>query len=164
MHGVRIEGREGSGVTTGRDGPAPALSIEVRNPPVLSLVAVAFGLGCVALVGFALAESARVDPVVSRLRRLAPFVAGLAVTTAALATLRAHTRIVVEADRIVVERARKAPPARHALGAGWRVEADPVTGDVRLVGGDEIVVLAPALLPEQAALVAAALSGALPRS
>lgn len=164
MHGVRIEGRESATVTTYRDGPAPALSIQVRNPPVLSFAGAALGLGIVALGVFALVESARLDPVVSGLRVIATLVFGLGVTAAALGALRPHTRLRVEGDRIVVERARKAPPSRHALGAGRRVEADPVTGDVRLVGGDETVVLAPALLPEQAALVAVALSGALPRS
>lgn len=96
MHGVRIEGRESATVTTYRDGPAPALSIQVRNPPVLSFAGAALGLGIVALGVFALVESARLDPVVSGLRVIATLVFGLGVTAAALGALRPHTRLRVE--------------------------------------------------------------------
>lgn len=160
MNGVLIEGAQLSPRSIYRDELATCLRIEVRNPPLLS----AFGaVGGVLLLGYGatgVIAALHSNPV-RGFWWLAWLVFGLIVLSLALGAFRAHTQLVIVGERLVIQRRKSAPPARYALAAIDRVHAGSSPGEVCALIGNESVVIAGGLLPEQATRVATALDHAL---
>ena len=91
------------------------------------------------------------------LRVPAAALAALIVLGGSLAVLTPHTILWIDAEHIVVERAKHSSPRRVSLVDVQRFERDRRTASVRAMTAAGPVMIAGGLLPEQADLLLAAL-------